>query len=826
MDYIPYGMYYGCSGIKEIVIPENIKEIGRYAYYGLSEISELEIPEQVEKIEDSAFGGMSSLKKIKLPIDYQYLYAAGIPFRDCPVQEICYSRGKTGVMPDVSTSWGDPNCYVRRLEYKVSDSLRKVTFEEGVTRIGAYAYYGWKENNSNLTEVRLPDSLTSIGDHAFSRQESLENIEIPENVTEIGAAAFAQCSANLILWSEKNSVTETYATINNIAFKAINYPYLKYDNIEELTPGQDYQFAATVYTGINESTDKVTWNVAGAVSNDTIIDLSGLLSVAANERAKELTVLAAYGEEISSAKFAVKVNEHEHTYEYQITKAATCTEVGTGTYTCSICDDSYIEDIPALGHDYGNWIITKEATYTEEGIEEQICSRDSSHTQTRSIPKLKVPLSACEIQLSDAAYVYDGTEKKPAVTVIYNGVVLTEGVDYILLYTNNINPGTAMITAEAMENSSYTGSIQASFEIRPAMDENTVTVQPNAFKGCSNLMNLKIRATVTEIGDQAFADCKNLRSVYFYGNCPKIGKDIFKNVKATVYYPYKDITWTLDKFQNYGGTITWCPWNPQTGKPEKRDLTNGRIMVNVKNLIYNGKAQTPQVTVKDGSRTLQPGRDYTVSYKNNVKAGTAVATVTGKGSYGGSISARFTIGKANNVIKVSDINRNFSAKKQTVSSGVRVYGGAKLVYASNNKSVRVDKSGKITIAGNYVGKAVITVKASETSCYKAVSKKFNVTVKPATTAISRAVNSARNTITVSWKTNKTCSGYAVQYSTDKNFKRGVKTVYIGRNSTSRVNLTRLSKGKTYYIRIASYKKIGNAKIYSSWSKVKYMKVRK
>lgn len=339
-------------------------------------------------------------------------------------------------------------------------------------------------------------------------------------------------------------------------------------------------------------------------------------------------------------------------------------------------------------------------------------------------------------------------------------------------------------------------------------------------------MNLKIRATVTEIGDQAFADCKNLRSVYFYGNCPKIGKDIFKNVKATVYYPYKDITWTLDKFQNYGGTITWCPWNPQTGKPEKYDLANGRIMVNAKNLIYNGKAQTPQVTVKDGSRTLQSGRDYTVSYKNNVKAGTAVVTVTGTGSYGGSISARFTIGKANNVIKVSDINRNFSAKTQIVSSGVRVYGGAKLVYASNNKSVRVDKSGKITIAGNYVGKSVITVKASETSCYKAVSKKFNVTVRPATTAISRAVNSARNTITVSWKTNKTCSGYAVQYSADKNFKRGVKTVYIGRNSTSRVNLTRLSKGKTYYIRIASYKKIGNAKIYSSWSKVKYMKVRK
>ena len=438
----------------------------------------------------------------------------------------------------------------------------------------------------------------------------------------------------------------------------------------------------------------------------------------------------------------------------------------------------------------------------------------------------KIPLSTCEINLSDTVYVYDGTEKTPSVTVIYDDIELTEDIDYVLLYTDNIAPGTATVTIEAAENSTYVGMIQQNFEIRPALDENAVVVKPNAFEGCANLVNVNIKATVTEVGDHAFADCKNLRNIYFYGNCPKIGNEIFKNVKGTVYYPYNNTTWTLDKLQDYGGTITWCPWDPQTGKPAKRDMSLCKVTVNAKNLIYDGKAKTPKITVTDSGKAMQSGKDYTVSYKNNTRAGTGIITVTGTGNYGGSISTRFTIGKASNTIKVSDINKTVSAKAQTVSSRVRVSGGAKLTYSSNNKSVKVSKTGKITISGNFVGRAVITVKSSETSCYKVASKKFNVTVKPAVPSITKAVNSTKSTIAVSWKGSKTCSGYAVQYSTNKSFKRGVKTIYITKNSTMKATLTKLAKGKTYYIRAASYKKSRNTKILSSWSKVKSVKIRK
>ena len=52
------------------------------------------------------------------------------------------------------------------------------------------------------------------------------------------------------------------------------------------------------------------------------------------------------------------------------------------------------------------------------------------------------------------------------------------------------------------------------------------------------ITEVRIEEGVTSIGAYAFADCKNLRNVYFYGNCPEIGNEIFRNVKAIVYYPY------------------------------------------------------------------------------------------------------------------------------------------------------------------------------------------------------------------------------------------------------------------------------------------------
>lgn len=77
---------------------------------------------------------------------------------------------------------------------------------------------------------------------------------------------------------------------------------------------------------------------------------------------------------------------HEHSYVATVTKDATCTETGIRTYTCSICGDQYLEEIPALGHAYGNWITTIQPTCTEAGTQSSTCTR-CGDTQARTIPE-------------------------------------------------------------------------------------------------------------------------------------------------------------------------------------------------------------------------------------------------------------------------------------------------------------------------------------------------------------------------------------------------------------------------------------------------------
>lgn len=508
---------------------------------------------------------------------------------------------------------------------------------------------------------------------------------------------------------------------------------------------------------------------------------------------------------------------------------ATCTEPGrTAGVECEICGAilSGEEEIPALGHDYGSWSVVKAPTYTENGEEQRICSRDSSHVETRELPVLGIPLSECQIQLLETTYVYDGKAKEPKVMVYWGTQLLTENTDYQISYSNNINAGTATVTITAKEDGKYTGTVSLNYVIKPVPEENSVVIQPNAFSNCSNLVNVNIKDTVKEIGDLAFADCKNLLNVYFAGNCPKFGKDVFKNVRITAYYPYNDTTWSLDKLQGYGGNVTWLPWNPRTQKPEKRDLTQGRISIERSSYIYDGTAKTPKVTIADGTYMLSEGRDYTVTYSDNVNAGTATVIVTGKGTYGGSYKTSFTIQRAENQIQAADITLTTSTKAKKVSLSARANGNAVLTYTSSNKSVKVNQNGMLTIPKNFVGQATITINAAETPGYKAASSTITVLIRPTATSLVKLTNSGKGKLTVTWKKNKKVSGYKLQYSTDKTFKTGVKSVTVKKAAMVKKTLSKLKKGKKYYVRISTYKTCGKTKIYSSWSKAKTVKIRK
>ena len=118
---------------------------------------------------------------------------------------------------------------------------------------------------------------------------------------------------------------------------------------------------------------------------------------------------------------------------------------------------------------------------------------------------------------------------------------------------------------------------------------------------------------------------------------------------------------------------------------------------------YTGEALTPAVTVTDGETTLTKDTDYTVSYENNVNAGTATLTVTGMGSYAGKVEKQFTIRPAEVTITALDAGKAFGEKD--VDPVVKIVGvpakGTGVNYVVSRE------------AGEDPGKYAITVTANE-----------------------------------------------------------------------------------------------------------------
>ncbi|MBR2151535.1 MAG: hypothetical protein IJ902_09190 [Prevotella sp.] len=100
---------------------------------------------------------------------------------------------------------------------------------------------------------------------------------------------------------------------------------------------------------------------------------------------------------------------------------------------------------------------------------------------------------------------------------------------------------------------------------------------------------------------------------------------------------------------------------------------------------YTGKALEPAVTVKDGTTTLSAETDYDVAYSDNINAGQATVTVTGKGAYSGTAQAKFTIGKATPTVTAPEAiaNLKYTGQAQTLITAGTTTGGT-LKYSLDN----------------------------------------------------------------------------------------------------------------------------------------------
>ena len=182
---IGYMAFSGCTGLTSVTIPNSVTSIGEaaFAFTGLTSVT---IPNSVTSIGDDAFVACSGLTSINVASDNpNYCSVNGVLFNKNQTTLISYPGGKQGVytIPNSVTSIGESafsDCY----------GLTSVTIPNSVTSIGEYAF----QVCSGLTSVTIPNSVTSIGDHAFSHCDGLTSVTIGNSVTSIGDEAFRGCS--------------------------------------------------------------------------------------------------------------------------------------------------------------------------------------------------------------------------------------------------------------------------------------------------------------------------------------------------------------------------------------------------------------------------------------------------------------------------------------------------------------------------------------------------------------------------------------------------------------------------------------------------------
>ena len=476
---------------------------------------------------------------------------------------------------------------------------------------------------------------------------------------------------------------------------------------------------------------------------------------------------------------------------------ATCTTDGkTEGSHCSVCGAviKAQDTIKATGHKFGNWTTTKSATCTESGTQIRKCETCGA-TESKSL-SAKGHTEVVDKAIP-ATCTTDGKTEGSHCSVC--GAVI-KAQDTIKATGHKFGNWTTTKSATCTESGT---------QIRKCETCGATESKSLSAKGHTEVVDKAIPATCTTDGKTEGSHCSVCGAV-------------IKAQTTITATGHKSSGWIVDKAASIGvkgskhKECTVCKKVLETAEiPALSRISISKASVTLSTSIYayDGKAKTPSVNVKVNGKTLKKDTDYTVSYSNNTKVGTAKVTITGKGNYTGSVSKTYSIKNNFKKATVSGIStKAFTGKNITQSITVK-YNGKTLkkgtdytVSYSNNKNIGT-ATVKIAGKGSYTG---------------TITKTFKI--NPAKQEIQKLTAKSK-AFFVDWAQKGSATGYEIQYATNSKFT-SAKKVTITNNKTDTKTISKLSGKKKYYVRVRSYTTVKGTKYYGAWSASKCVTTKK
>ena len=754
---------------KKVILPRTLKNIGDYAFdasaEGVSGLTEIELPDQLETIGNYAFRN-SKATELQIPKSVKTIGKGAFEVTDkngAALEKVSLSMGLTSIPENAFRG----------------QKLKSVTLPKSITEIGSGAFADNKVENLALNE-----ELKTIGNNAFENHQ-LKKLVLSDNVTEIGNSAFAVTDSNLKKTLTELKLNRKLKSIGENAFGRSAVKETELPDSVEVLPASAFNgntVAAEVWTSSDkQTTGEAPYEKVAAEGDGHQLKYDKLVGTGweysdfvYSEDGKTIVGLSKSGKDVRMSNHHLvlpdKASREAKEYITVIGEEAFAfsdREVTVGKYDCtspngfqSVKFPKYLERIEAKAFEYNNL---------------------RNHDKDGNVVNTPTETTGEDHFLADQKYLtYVGGSAfrgnhlcnvalPDAVTAVGDGAFSMNNI-YKLKLSNKMT---------VIPSGAFSMNIRMSSITIPA---GVKEIGQTAFAG-ARLKSLTIPKSVTKIGRKAF-HLHQMKSLTIPGNVKEVGESAFEGTykaasleKLTIENGVKTIGERAFK-EGHLSTVVLPDSVESIGKAAFQNNTGNTRISGHPVLVLTNNSKLLKVNTAD--------ENFRVQLRSLAKNGTKVSGVKNK-TYSGKSQTQ----------KVSVKN-----SLMTLNSGSEY----KVSY-SGNKSVGTAKI-KITGTGNYNG---------------TITKTFKINPKGRSL---KSVKKGKKSFKATWKkSSKTwTTGYQVQYSTSKKFKKA-KTATVKSYKKTKVTVKKLKKRKTYYVHMRTYKTVKGKKYYSGWSKVKKVKTK-